>query len=100
MSDDRRLTGPAQVPAHDSPLWEVFVPPRRGLSHTHVGSLHAPDAALALRNAHDLYPRRQGGVSIWLVPASAITASSPAEADAFFDPAADKGYRPPTLSVG
>ena len=27
-------------------LWEVFVRPRRGLSHVHVGSLHAEDAEL------------------------------------------------------
>ena len=25
----------------DWPLWEVFVRSRRGLSHTHAGSLHA-----------------------------------------------------------
>ncbi|WP_431944463.1 1,2-phenylacetyl-CoA epoxidase subunit PaaB [Micromonospora marina] len=80
-----------------SPLWEVFVRARRGLSHTHVGSLHAPDAEMALRNARDLYTRRQEGVSIWVVPASAITASSPDEKDAFFDPAADKVYRHPTF---
>ena len=80
-----------------SPLWEVFVRARRGLSHTHVGSLHAPDAELALRNARDLYTRRQEGVSIWVVPAGAITASSPDEKDAFFDPAADKVYRHPTF---
>src|SRR5207247_10634548 len=78
-------------------LWEVFIRPRRGLSHTHVGSLHAPDAALALRNARDVYTRRQEGVSIWVVPAAAITASSPDEKDAFFDPAADKVYRHPTF---
>ena len=34
----------------DWPLWEVFVRSRRGLSHGHVGSLHAPDAQMALRN--------------------------------------------------
>jgi ring-1,2-phenylacetyl-CoA epoxidase subunit PaaB len=79
------------------PLWEVFVRPRRGLSHSHVGSLHAPDAELALRNARDVYTRRQEGVSIWVVPADAITASSPDEKDAFFDPAADKVYRHPTF---
>ena len=79
------------------PLWEVFVRAKRGLSHTHVGSLHAPDPALALHNARDLYTRRQEGVSIWVVPASAITASSPQERDAFFDPAADKVYRHPTF---
>ena len=79
------------------PLWEVFVRSRRGLSHSHAGSLHAPDAEMALRNARDLYTRRQEGVSIWVVPANAITASSPDEKDAFFDPAADKVYRHPTF---
>ena len=79
------------------PLWEVFVRAKRGLSHTHVGSLHAPDATMALRNARDVYTRRQEGVSIWVVPADAITASSPDEKDAFFDPAADKAYRHPTF---
>jgi len=78
-------------------LWEVFVRPKRGLSHSHVGSLHAPDAELALRNARDLYTRRQEGVSIWVIPAASITASSPDEKDPFFDPAADKEYRHPTF---
>jgi ring-1,2-phenylacetyl-CoA epoxidase subunit PaaB len=81
----------------DWPLWEVFVRSRRGLSHNHVGSLHAPDAQMALRNARDVYTRRNEGVSIWVVPAAAITASSPDEKDSFFDPAADKAYRHPTF---
>ncbi len=90
---------PAPTPAsrRDWPLWEVFVRGRRGLSHTHVGSLHAPDATMALRNARDLYTRRQEGVSLWVVPAAAITASSPDERDPFFAPAADKAYRHPTF---
>ena len=79
------------------PLFEVFVRARRGLSHNHVGSLHAPDAEMALRNARDTYTRRQEGVSIWVVPSAAITASSPEEKDSFFDPAADKIYRHPTF---
>jgi ring-1,2-phenylacetyl-CoA epoxidase subunit PaaB len=79
------------------PLWEVFVRSRRGLSHNHVGSLRAPDAEMALRNARDLYTRRSEGVSIWVVPASAIMASSPDEKDPFFAPAADKIYRHPTF---
>ncbi|MDP9183197.1 MAG: 1,2-phenylacetyl-CoA epoxidase subunit B [Actinomycetota bacterium] len=78
-------------------LWEVFVRPKRGLSHTHVGSLHADDAELALRNARDLYTRREEGVSIWVVPSSSLVASSPEEKDAFFDPAGDKPYRHPTF---
>ena len=55
-------------PRNEWPLWEVFVRSRRGLSHVHVGSLHAPDAEMALRNARDVYTRRQEGVSIWVVP--------------------------------
>jgi ring-1,2-phenylacetyl-CoA epoxidase subunit PaaB len=85
------------TPRREWPLFEVFVRSRRGLSHTHVGSLHAPDAAMALRNARDLYTRRQEGVSIWVVAAAQIVASSPDEKDAFFDPAADKIYRHPTF---
>lgn len=79
------------------PLWEVFVRAKRGLSHVHAGSLHAPDADMALRNARDLYTRRQEGVSIWVVPADGITASSPDERDSFFDPSGDKIYRHPTF---
>jgi ring-1,2-phenylacetyl-CoA epoxidase subunit PaaB len=79
------------------PLWEVFVRARRGLSHQHVGSLHAPDAAMAVRNARDVYTRRGEGVSIWVVPSAAIVASSPDEKDPFFDPALDKVYRHPTF---
>ncbi|MFL6158112.1 MAG: 1,2-phenylacetyl-CoA epoxidase subunit PaaB [Marmoricola sp.] len=80
-----------------SVLWEVFVRPRRGLSHTHVGSIHASDAELALRNARDVYTRRGEGVSIWVVPSAAVTASSPDEQDSFFAPAGDKVYRHPTF---
>ena len=79
------------------PLWEVFVRARRGLAHQHVGSLHAPDGAMALRNARDVYTRRSEGVSIWVVPSSAIVENSPDEKDSFFDPAQDKVYRHPTF---
>jgi ring-1,2-phenylacetyl-CoA epoxidase subunit PaaB len=89
--------GPDPVPPGSWPLWEVFVRARRGLSHNHVGSLHAPDAVIALRNARDVYTRRQEGVSLWVVPTEAISATSPDEKDSFFDPAADKAYRHPTF---
>jgi ring-1,2-phenylacetyl-CoA epoxidase subunit PaaB len=79
------------------PLWEVFVRAKRGLNHVHVGSLHAADPELALRNARDLYTRRNEGVSIWVVRSADITASSPDEKDAFFDPSGDKVYRHPTF---
>ena len=79
------------------PLWEVFVRSRQGLSHKHVGSLHAADAEMAIGNARDVYTRRQEGVSIWVVPADQISASSPEDAEALYDPANDKVYRHPTF---
>lgn len=79
------------------PLYEVFVRSKRGLNHVHVGSLHAADETMAVRNARDLYTRRNEGVSIWVVRANDITASSPDEKDSFFDPSADKVYRHPTF---
>lgn len=84
-------------PRNSWPLWEVFVRGKRGLNHVHVGSLHAADGEMALGNARDVYTRRNEGVSIWVVPAAAITASSPDEKDAFFAPSGDKVYRHPTF---
>jgi ring-1,2-phenylacetyl-CoA epoxidase subunit PaaB len=95
MSEEQ--TPHAVASRREWPLWEVFVRPKRGLAHQHVGSLHAPDEEMAVRNARDLYTRRSEGVSIWVVPTAEITASSPDEKDAFFDPAADKAYRHPTF---
>lgn len=77
------------------PLWEVFVQPPKGEPHEHVGSVHAPTAEQALENARDVYTRRSEGVSIWVVPSSAITASTPEDMGPFFDPANDKPYRHP-----
>lgn len=79
------------------PLWEVFVRARHGLSHKHVGSVHAADARMAIEAARDAYTRRMEGVSLWVAPSSAITASDPGEAGALFEPAADKVYRHPTF---
>lgn len=79
------------------PLFEIFIRSRQGLSHKHVGSLHAADSEMALENARDVYTRRQEGESIWVVPAASIMASSPDEKDALFAPADDKIYRHPTF---
>lgn len=82
------------TPAHEVwPLWEVFVRASRGLSHVHVGSLHAPDEELAVRNARDLYTRRGEGVSIWVVRSDAITTSDPSAKDAFFTSPEGKNFR-------
>jgi len=81
----------------DWPLFEIFIRAKSGLSHRHVGSLHASDANMAMDNARDLYTRRSEGVSIWAVESSAIAASDPAESSAIFEPAEDKIYRHPTF---
>jgi len=79
------------------PIWEVFIRSRNGLSHKHVGSLHAADAEMALQAARDVYTRRGEGLSIWVVPSRAIVASDPADRGMLFEPAADKIYRHPTF---
>ncbi|MEQ8602012.1 MAG: 1,2-phenylacetyl-CoA epoxidase subunit PaaB [Marivibrio sp.] len=79
------------------PLWEVFVRSRQGLAHKHVGSLHAPDAEMAIQNARDVYTRRQEGQSLWVVRSTDIVASSPDDKGELFDPANDKVYRHPTF---
>lgn len=76
-------------------LFEVFIRSQHGLAHKHVGSLHAPDAEMALSNARDVYTRRHEGLSIWVVPSGQITASSPGDKEPLFEPANDKVYRHP-----
>ncbi len=79
------------------PVWEIFIQSNPGIPHKHVGSLHAPDAEMAIQNARDTYTRRSEGVSIWVVEAKQLHASSPEDAGAFFEPANDKVYRHPTF---
>ncbi|HEY0779442.1 MAG TPA: 1,2-phenylacetyl-CoA epoxidase subunit PaaB, partial [Gemmatirosa sp.] len=76
-------------------LWEVFTQEAQGAPHEHAGSVRATDAAHAIQNARDVYGRRGRVLSMWVVPTSAIAATSPDDAEPFFDPAADKPYRHP-----
>jgi ring-1,2-phenylacetyl-CoA epoxidase subunit PaaB len=82
---------------NDWPLWEVFIRSQHGLAHKHVGSLHAPDAEMAIRNARDVYTRRNEGTSIWVVRSSEITASEPDQKDSLFESPKGKIYRHPTF---
>ncbi len=77
------------------PLWEVFTQGKDGAPHAHAGSVHATDAEHALQNARDTYARRNEAVNLWVVPSTAITASTPEDVGPFFDPANDKAYRHP-----
>ncbi|WP_138379203.1 1,2-phenylacetyl-CoA epoxidase subunit PaaB [Luteithermobacter gelatinilyticus] len=85
--------------SHDKewPLYEVFIRSKAGLDHKHVGSIHATDPETAIEAARDVYTRRNEGVSIWVVPSKAITASKPEDKDSLFEPADDKIYRHPTF---
>ena len=47
----------------------------------------------------EMFTQEDKKVSIWVVPAEAITASSPKDSEALFDPANDKVYRHPIFFV-
>lgn len=81
----------------DWPLFEIFIRSANGLSHKHVGSLHAADAEMAIENARDVYTRRMEGVSIWVLPSKEITASNPEKGESYYEPAKNKVYRHPTF---
>ncbi|MCO6382615.1 MAG: 1,2-phenylacetyl-CoA epoxidase subunit B [Vannielia sp.] len=83
--------------SRDWPLWEVFIRGSHGMSHRHVGSLHAADAEHALLSARDVYTRRNEGVSIWVVPSVQITASNPDDKGPFYEPSQSKVYRHPSF---
>ena len=80
-----------------TPLWEVFIRPRNGLSHKHCGSVHAVDAEMALQAARDVYTRRGEGQSVWVVRSSDIVASDPQDKEMMFEPTGSKIYRHPTF---
>ena len=58
------------------PKYEVFKQERDGGPFRNVGSVHAPDAELALLAARDVFARRPACHSLWVVPAATIYARS------------------------
>lgn len=74
--------------------YEVFHQSKRGDSHTHVGSVHAPDPAMALQLARDQFARRLACVSLWVVRSSDIAATDYQD-ETFFAQLTDKSYRDP-----
>jgi ring-1,2-phenylacetyl-CoA epoxidase subunit PaaB len=52
---------------------------------------------MAIKNARDVYTRRNEGVSIWAVKSIDIAASSPSDKGPMFEPANSKVYRHPTF---
>ena len=68
--ESAELEETAELVTEAWPMWEVFVRARRGISHVHIGSLHAADAEAALQNARDVYTRLGEGASLWVVRSS------------------------------
>jgi ring-1,2-phenylacetyl-CoA epoxidase subunit PaaB len=54
------------------PRYQVFMQDKPGSPYQDMGSIHAPDAEMALLNARDVFVRRNECVSLWIVPAKAI----------------------------
>jgi ring-1,2-phenylacetyl-CoA epoxidase subunit PaaB len=89
--------GPPSGSEREAPcLWEVFVRHRRGLARLHAGSINALSPAEAIDKARRAYVTRDKGVSVWVVPSAEVHATDPVDADALFEPFADKDYRYPT----
>ena len=80
-------------------VWEVFIQSKPGLTHKHVGNIHAMGKEMALQNARDTYTRRKEGTCIWVVKFDDIFSSVPEDDGSFFDPSDDKIYREATHYV-
>lgn len=66
--------------------YEVFEQERPGAPHRNAGSVHAPDAELALLNARDVFVRRPDCHSLWVVPADQVYARTAEELTAEAEP--------------
>jgi ring-1,2-phenylacetyl-CoA epoxidase subunit PaaB len=58
------------------PRFIVFQQEKEGQPHQYAGSVHAPDAEMALMNARDVFVRRPTCISLWVVPANVIFAQT------------------------
>jgi len=72
--------------------YEVFHQKARGAHHVHVGSVHAPNAEMAVLFGKEQYARRMKCVNLWVVRTSDVF-TTPYEDSDMFEPATDKSYR-------
>jgi ring-1,2-phenylacetyl-CoA epoxidase subunit PaaB len=54
------------------PRFMVFQQEKAGEPFLHNGTVHAPDAELAMLNARDVFARRPEATAMWVVPADVI----------------------------
>jgi ring-1,2-phenylacetyl-CoA epoxidase subunit PaaB len=72
--------------------FEVFHQEKRGAHHEHVGSVHAPNAQMALIFAKEQFGRRKKCVNLWVVRSADILAFDAEDEDMFANNA-EKTYR-------
>ncbi len=75
------------------PRFQVFVQEKPGAPYEDAGSVHAPDAEIALLNARDVFVRRPACVSLWVARSDCITART-AEEMAAHPPVEEAGGGP------
>ena len=86
----RELLGKTETEA--AHIYAVFRQDTRTDPHVHVGEVHASDAEMALLLAKEQFARRDPCVNLWVVPYTAIGATSYDDAE-IFEPSTDKSYR-------
>ena len=74
--------------------YEVFQQIKRGTHHQHVGSVHAPNAEMAMLFAKEQYCRRGAAVNLWVVKTADVFVTEYQDAD-IFETTEDKLYRDP-----
>ncbi|MEY3780938.1 MAG: 1,2-phenylacetyl-CoA epoxidase subunit B [Bacteroidetes bacterium] len=74
--------------------YEVFQQVKRGTHHQHVGSVHAPNAEMAMLFAKEQYCRRGAAVNLWVVKTADVFVTEYQDAD-IFETTEDKLYRDP-----
>lgn len=72
--------------------FEVFHQEKRGAHHEHVGSVHAPNAQMALIFAKEQFGRRKKCVNLWVVRSADILAFDAEDEDMFANNG-EKTYR-------
>lgn len=85
--------GAPEKPALDQhQTFEVFHQQKTGAHHVHVGSVHAPNAELALLLAKEQYGRRGKTVNLWVVRTTDVFAMNSSDAE-IFATTPEKTYR-------
>lgn len=77
---------------HQWQTYEVFHQTKKGDRHIHVGSLHAPNAEMAILLAKEQYARRYKCVNLWVVKTSDVFITDSDDED-MFEANQEKMYR-------